>query len=730
MVPSDERQTYSYGREEKRVLERSKVPFTMFRLDSGRIVTFCVSDGMCELLGMDRREATDHMDRDPLGSIHPDDLARVTEAVHRFTHRGEVYDVVYRTRRAISDRYYMVHAVGRHQTLIDGTKLCVVWYVDEGYCDEAENRAGSGSGEGARMRRELQGMIDEENRTEESHFDGLTGLIRGEYFYEQADAYREEALRRGAVPVFLFFDLHGMKGYNDRYGYGQGDRMLANVAGILRRSFGFECCGRMEADHFVVFTEASPGMEKTLDGVFEEIAAFDGGRTVPVKVGIYEITDENVSSQLAFDRAKMACDQEKDSFISRYVYYDETIRTSWNSRSYFLGNLDRALEEGWIQAYYQPLVRSVTGKVCNEEALARWVDPERGLLPPSEFIPILEEARVLYRVDLRMVEIVIEDMKRKRQAGVRVVPVSVNLSWHDFLQCDMPDEICRRMDRAGIPHDLLVIEITENVIGRDPEYMKTQIDRFHEMGFHVWMDDFGSGYSSLDLLQHFDFELIKLDMEFMRNFDSSPKSKVIMTQLIQMSTKLGIDTVSEGVETEEQVRFLREIGCDKIQGFYFSRPKPLEEFLDHYQSGAGIGMENYRESDYYDVISKTGLNDPAVSQSESDTPYNYFSAVPMGILEIRDSSYHVLRYNKTFGDFLRERIGKTLPEKARQDVSVMIEPDETLREVIARSTRSEEWQYMENIDVKGTRVNGFVKKLTVNPVNGATAVVVILISMM
>jgi EAL domain-containing protein (putative c-di-GMP-specific phosphodiesterase class I) len=366
--------------------------------------------------------------------------------------------------------------------------------------------------------------------------------------------------------------------------------------------------------------------------------------------------------------------------------------------------------------------------VCSEEALCRWIDPDKGLMAPDEFIPVLEESGLLYKLDLCMVDNIIRDIKKKQSKGLRAVPVSVNLSWSDFQACDMVTEISRRTEAAGISNDLINIEITERVLGKDPDYMRRQIDRFHELGFNVWMDDFGSGYSSLDIMQNYDFDLIKFNMQFMREYETSQKSKVVLTELTQLAIKLGIDTLTEGVETIEQVRFLREIGCDKIQGYYYSKPNPVDVVMDSYQRGVSIGLENIDEMDYFDIICKASLRDPSANNIGQSKVYNYFSTVPIGIFEVRKDGYYAIRYNKTCGDFLESRKGSKLEPITKNNTFFKIELDKAFTDMLDTCSVTDDWGYFENIEDGGNVLKAFAKRLAVNPVTGAAAVMVIAMS--
>jgi EAL domain-containing protein (putative c-di-GMP-specific phosphodiesterase class I) len=375
------------------------------------------------------------------------------------------------------------------------------------------------------------------------------------------------------------------------------------------------------------------------------------------------------------------------------------------------------------------VVRAVTGEVCDEEALSRWVDPVRGVMKPSEFVPYLEDAKVLYKLDLFVIETALAEIRERKAAGLFIVPISVNLSWSDFTRCDMVTEISERMDRYGVPRHMLNVEITESVVGRHPEYMRLQVERFHKAGINVWMDDFGSGYSSLEFLQSFDFDLIKFDTEFIRDLYTGKKSRIIMTQLIQMALKIGIDTIAEGVETPEQESFLREIGVDKIQGFYYSNPVPLTEILRRYANDEGIGFENVDAAHYYSAISKTNLSDPGVTNDVNSSD-SYYNAVPMGIIELDGDTAYAVRFNQSFQNVMSRLKDMPIDLNGKKNMRVEIELDEVFKEAAVRCVETGEWEYIRDCVLRGLTINAFLRKIAVNPVTGAAAVLVIMISVL
>ncbi|MBQ9626450.1 MAG: EAL domain-containing protein, partial [Treponema sp.] len=261
-----------------------------------------------------------------------------------------------------------------------------------------------------------------------------------------------------------------------------------------------------------------------------------------MRAGIYSKNIEVCGASFACDRAKMACDSGKGAFVSNFTYFEKSMLVEAEKRQYIVENIDRAIAEKWIKVYYQPIIRAANGKVCDEEALARWIDPQKGFLSPVDFIPILEDSGLIYKLDLFMLEGILKKLEEQKKAGLYLAPISVNLSRSDFDSCDIVQEIYQRVQKSSIPLDKITIEMTESILGGDFDYMKSQIKRFKDLGFKVWLDDFGSGYSSLEVLHDVPFDLIKFDMKFMREFKRSEKSKIMLSGLLKIATELGLET--------------------------------------------------------------------------------------------------------------------------------------------------------------------------------------------
>lgn len=440
-----------------------------------------------------------------------------------------------------------------------------------------------------KMRDQMKQYIEDLNHR--AYADELTDLPNMRSFFELAVAEKQRLLDEGGKPAMLYFDLIGMKHYNRQFGFAEGDKLICDVGRTLADVYGERRMCRYSEDHFAVVADGRE-LDQKLKEAFRACENANGGNSLPMRVGVYFDEMDPVGVSIACDRAKFACDSHKGSFVSEYFIFDEEMLRQLEDLRYIINHLDQALEEHWITVNYQPIVRAATGKVCDEEALSRWVDPERGLLKPDVFVPILEDARLIYKLDLYVLDRILEKMHLQMQDGLQIVPHSLNLSRADFDSCDIVEEIRRRVDAAGIDHDRITIEVTESMVASDFDFMKEQVLRFQKLGFQVWMDDFGSGYSALDVLQDIHFDLLKFDMRFMQHFEESDESRIILTELVKMANELGIETICEGVETQAQADFLRWIGCTKIQGYYYCKPIPYEEIAERYRKGIQIGYES------------------------------------------------------------------------------------------------------------------------------------------
>ena len=708
---------YEFDKKTQEILEGLSVPFAVYQYIEKRVVSVALSAGFRRLFGYeDAAEACHAMDHDMYRDVHPDDAARVAEEAIRFATEGGEYDVVYRSKSVTADGYRVIHARGEHRMTDTGARLAYVWYTDEGPYRE--------DGEGTGLSRNLCNAIHAEAILRANQYDYLTGLPSMTYFFEHAETARDAYIADGKTPVFLYMDFCGMKFFNTKNGFAEGDKLLREFSRLLSGTFSNESSCRIGADRFLAFT-TEDRLEDRLNQFLAECAVMNGGNSLPVHIGIYSNRMGTVPVSTACDSAKLACDAIKSNFASEFSFYRPELKDDAEKRQYVLENLDRAIREGWITVYYQPIVRAVSGKVCDEEALARWIDPERGFLSPGEFIPYLEDAGQIYKLDLYILERVLEKMRFQKDAGFHIVPHSINLSRSDFDSCDVVEEVRRRVDASGFRREMITVEITESTLSQDFEFMREQVKRFQSLGFPVWMDDFGSGYSSLNVLQTIRFNLLKFDMSFMQSLDESEGNKILLTELMRMANSLGMDTVCEGVEKEEQVKFLYEIGCSKIQGYFFSKPIPLDEIMERYRTGRQIGYENPDESGYFETIGRLNLYDLSVMTKDEGKLHTAFNTIPMRLIEVKGDSARFVRSNQSYREFIKHYFRFDLSYEGTSfvpyDATFMVNVVKTCCEKGIPSLYDEQMP-------DGSVVHSFARRVGINPVTGNTAVVIAVLS--
>ena len=715
---------YNYSPEERKILESLEQPLAIYQVVDRRVVTLVVSDGFCKLLGYGTREqAVYDMDHDMYKDTHPDDKDRIASAALHFAEGGAdaVYDVVFRTKAGAGAGYdyQVIHARGTHIYPEPGVQIAQVWYMDEGEYRQGDETSATG------INKALNGALHEESILKASRYDPLTGLPNLAWFFTRSEIEKARLQAENRQGALLYIDLAGMKYFNHRNGFAEGDKLLKALAGVLQSVFGKENCCHVGADRF-----AAAAAEELLPGQLErfrtEALTMNDGITLPIRVGVYSTAIEDVPISTAYDRAKMSCDAIRKTDVLAVNYFSAEVSETIRRRQYIEQNIDKAIREKWIQVYFQPIVRAMNQRVCNEEALARWIDPNEGFLSPAEFIPQLESAGLIYKLDLCILEQVLEKMKKQAEYGLTVPPHSINLSRSDFESCDIVEEIRKRVDDSGTARNQICIEITESVIGSDFDFMKEQVERFRSLGFPVWMDDFGSGYSSLDVLQSITFDLIKFDMSFMRKLDQGENAKIILTELMKMATSLGVDTVCEGVETEEQARFLQEIGCSKLQGFYFCKPISYEGILERYATGKQIGFEDPEASGYYETVGRVNLYDLGVIASQDEDRFqNSFSTLPMGIIEIKGDSARFVRSNPSYREFMKRffnmDISGLLQDFRKYSAAFTQNVVRACCELGVRSFYNETMP-------DGSVVHTFARRIDVNPSGGETAVAIAVLS--
>lgn len=491
-------------------------------------------------------------------------------------------------------------------------------------------------------------VVTSANDVHTVHVDPLTGLPGSQYFRKRVAELAEGSHDGDDDRVIVFCDIEKFKEYNLKFGYNSGDDLLKYMADLLEEFFPGDLVARMNSDRFGIFT-LSEGVEAKLKEVHDKLRLFKVNSRIEFKAGICSLADSGFNTTKAQDYALLACDSIKGRFDRVWRRFDDTLSAEVRRRQYIIDNLDRAIEQDWVEVFYQPIVRSMTGDICSMEALCRWNDPEFGVLPPGEFIDVLEDAHLIHKLDLCVVRKVCSAGKAVIDEKKDCVSRSINLSRLDYQLCDIFTLVDEIVEASGFPRNKLDIEFTESAFAQDTEFFAGVIDKFRSAGYGVWMDDFGSGYSSLNLLKDFRFDMLKIDMGFLRGIEDDQRTRDIVSSVVDMAKKLGIQTLAEGVETEQQYRFLRSIGCEMLQGYLFCRPMRIDDLDKRIEAGE-LRAESDSDAVYYDTIGQVNLLSPAPFEQAEERldSLEFSSGIPLAIAERLGNEAGIIVANDAF----------------------------------------------------------------------------------
>ncbi len=559
---------YQFSDEFRKAYELMTVPLVIHQFENEKVVPLLVSDGFCHLTGLNRKRALEMMGASTYNRVHPDDAGKVAKVSDDFAHHLGNYDQLVRCRH--EDGYHLLHVIGYWQTMPDGTELAFLTYTDVSESKKViENSA-------------LKYLLYQQDQF---YKDPLTGLPNINYMHEFADE-RVSAIRaEGKTPVLIYSDVVSMQFYNNQYGLTEGDELILLIARKLQKYFPDALLSRWADDHFVLLDAYvdEANLAQRLIAVNNEIREEAYGNTSGIQAGVC-VFNQNTLGNDAVDHAKNALKRIGSDLNTIYRLYSQLADDHYWGERYIVQNLDLALQEGWIKVFYQGIGRVKTDRTACFEALARWNDPNRGTISPGEFIPVLEKYHLLYKLDLYMVEQVCREIPLRAEAGLPLLPVSVNFAAQDFYYRDIPEEIEAlylryNMDKY-VSRNCFIVEITERDIATASERFQSQLRRLREMGYQLWLDDFGSGYSSLNVFSRFEIDLIKFDMALIQDLDSrGGLNRKIIKAMIDIAHGMQIHTLAEGIETPEQRQFLRDVGCELSQGFLYRRPESLNAIL-------------------------------------------------------------------------------------------------------------------------------------------------------
>lgn len=400
-------------------------------------------------------------------------------------------------------------------------------------------------------------------------------------FIENAERILEELPIDKEHYSLVYTNIKGFKAINDLFGEQSGDMVIFQTRDILRTLFKPVIMGRLENDHFVLITKDEFLSEHALLSLTNQ--TYNEGfkqYDFTIRCGIYRIDGRDVSVGKMVDRAKLAEKSGLDNAGRSHVVYNDDVRVNYVKQRVLISDMNKALELGEFKAYYQGIVSAKTGQIASAEALVRWKHGKLGMISPGEFIPAFESGGQISVLDRFMVDRILEFNQTRARDCKLIVPCAVNLSRIDFYNTSLMDHLVDVYSNISFATDYVRIEVTESAYADLEKNASDYLNRFKDLGVKILLDDYGSGMSSLSTLENFSFDIVKLDMGFIRKIGIQNKAEIIIKSTIELSHALGATVTAEGVETKEQLDFLRDCGCDYIQGYYFYKPLPEKEFAE------------------------------------------------------------------------------------------------------------------------------------------------------
>ena len=413
--------------------------------------------------------------------------------------------------------------------------------------------------------------------------DMLTGVYNKEYFCEKSSQMIRE--NPDTSYYIICSDVKNFKLVNDIFGVETGDNLLKKIAALLQEVIPENCVyGRLSSDRFAMCVPKDTFNESVLLKRIRKIDSLPENTSfkIHIHIGVYEVTDPDIRVSVMCDRANLAIHTIKDSYQNIVAYYDSHLREDFINEQKVISEFENALKTKQFKAYVQPQITAKDGKINGGEVLVRWLHPD-GMIPPYKFIQIFEQTGLISRLDSYMWELACIQLDKWNKEGRTNYYLSVNISQKDFYLLDVYEVITSLVKKYNINPKNLHLEITETAIMNNPTEQLKLVSRLREFGFLIEIDDFGSGYSSLNTLKDLTADVLKIDMGFLKHTENrEERSKTILRMIISLAKSLDMEVITEGVETKEQVDFLTEFGCDIFQGYFFAKPMPIEEFEEKY----------------------------------------------------------------------------------------------------------------------------------------------------
>lgn len=414
-----------------------------------------------------------------------------------------------------------------------------------------------------------------------AEYDMLTEIYNKSNMFQRTMQLLEEYPDRKFA--FIRMDIEKFQLINTFFGMSAGDELLKHIARLLRRALGGRkevSYGRIEADIFGLCMpyQTVEELEDFLGRIRDSLSVYPLEYDIVPIFGIYLIDNRDISPDHMYDRANLAAKHCKGNYIRNYAFYSREMSEEIENEQRIVNSMKYALEKEEFVLYLQPKYELQKNEVAGAEVLVRWIHGERGMISPGEFIPVFERNGFITKLDYYVWEKTCQLLRRWLDEGRNPCPVSVNVSRVSLYNSKLADVICSLVDQYKIPRTLFQLELTESAYTSNLKLVQETMNRLQDEGFSVLMDDFGSGYSSLNVLKEISVDILKMDMAFLTGVDSHGRGKNIFTSVVRMAKWLNLPVIAEGVEKREQADFLRSIGCEYVQGFYFAKPMPVDEY--------------------------------------------------------------------------------------------------------------------------------------------------------
>lgn len=414
-----------------------------------------------------------------------------------------------------------------------------------------------------------------------TEYDSLTGLYNKDKFYLTTNQMLLD--NKDKKFVFMRFDIDRFQLVNSFFGNHEGDKLLVYISNKLRELYSdrkYCTFGRIESDIFGVchVYDESEILQRISD-IRNMLAKYNPEYDIVPNIGLYVIEDNNLSVETIFVRSTLAANCSKDNYVKFYTFYTDKMSQALIKEQEIINDMKGAIEKEQFDLYFQPKYSLQTNKPYGAEALVRWFHPVKGMIMPGEFIPVFEKNGFISKLDFFVWEKACKYLRQWLDEGRNPYPISVNVSRVNMYNPKIVDIIQEITEKYNIPPALLNLELTESAYTDNPIAIKEIIKKLQKYGFVVMMDDFGSGYSSLNVLKDISVDVLKVDMKFLSNTDIPGRGDNILASVIRMAKWLKLPVIVEGVETATQTRFLKSIGCDYVQGYFFASPMPVEEYV-------------------------------------------------------------------------------------------------------------------------------------------------------